>query len=518
MNKVQVKNSGVIKGSALGLLLEAIAVNTVCGAEDSPKPNVLFIVVDDLRPLLGCYGNAQMKTPNIDRLAKKGVVFERAYCQFAACGPSRASVLTGMYPEQTGVYDQVADLRTTVPYALTLPEYFKNNGYITSGMGKVFHHAHQDNPSGRSWSRWVQSLGPGYQLKSNIDEVKRKRAELETRKQAGEKFTVYQKYILTVGPATEAANVPDSKYPDGMLADAAIRELGDLAVQSKPFFLAVGFRKPHLPLIVPQKYWDLYDSEKISRPANDSFPVGAPSFHTHNSYELRSYEDIPKSGPIPEEIRKRVAHGYYAACSFIDAQVGRVLDELDRLGLSENTVIVLWGDNGWHLGENGIITKDTLYEVALHVPLIISDPAGSGIIQGAHCRALVEFVDIFPTLCELAGLAVPEQCSGDSLVPLLGNPDGKLKDAVFSVNRRSWQHNKTGYAMRTDRYRYIRWEDPDGVVVAEELYDYRKDPPEVRNLIDNPEYSDILQKLRKMFESDRPKPFSEEKKKRLNWR
>jgi iduronate 2-sulfatase len=509
MKQTKSKKTGPAARAVLGLLGLA-AATAACDAEETSKPNVLFIAVDDLRPLLGCYGNVQMKTPHIDRLARQGVLFERAYCQFAACGPTRASVLTGMYPEQNGVFDQVADFRKTAPDVVSLPEHFKENGYMTVGMGKVFHHGHQDSPSSRSWSRWIQSLGPGYQLKSNIDEIKQKRAALEVRKQAGETFSVHQEYILTVGPATEAADVPDSKYPDGMLADAAIKELNTLREQPQPFFLALGFRKPHLPLIVPEKYWDLYDPEKLVPPEPRKAPVGAPLFHPHDSYELRSYGDIPKSGEIPGDIRRRVAHGYYAACSFIDAQVGRVLDELDRLGLSENTVIVLWGDHGFHLGENGIIAKDTNYEASLHAPLIISGPVQQDMSRGGRSKALVEFVDMFPTLCDLAGLPVPEQCAGDSLAPLLKNPAGKIKEAVFSVNRRSWQHDKTGYAMTTDRYRYIRWEDPAGEIASEELYDYEKHPAEVRNLIDNPEYSRTLSKLRKAFDSKRPRPLSKE--------
>lgn len=472
--------------------------------EQHPKPNILFFAVDDLRPLLGCYGNDLMQTPNIDRLAGRGVVFERAYCQFAACGPSRASVLTGMYPEKAGVYDQVANFRETSPDAVSLPEWLKNNGYFTVGMGKVFHHGHQDNQTPHSWSRWVQSLGPGYLDPSNIADLKRRREKLEARKKAGETFTPHQEYILTVGPATEAADVPDARYPDGILADAAIKELHALSREAEPFFLAVGFRKPHLPLVVPKKYWDVYDPEEIGHPSNPLFPAGAPSFHTHDSYELRHYADIPRTGGIPEEIRRRVAHGYYAACSFIDAQAGRVLDELERLGLADNTVVVLWGDHGFHLGENGIITKDTNYEVALHAPLIISGPARLGIAQGEKSPALVEFVDIFPTLCELVGIPIPGQVQGDSLLPLLEDPGTEIKEAVFSVNRRSWQHNYTGYAMRTERYRYIRWKDEKGRLEAEELYDYDREPDEPRNLVVDPEYREVLNSLREKYLAHRP--------------
>ncbi|MCF7816407.1 MAG: sulfatase, partial [Kiritimatiellales bacterium] len=365
------------------------------------RPNVLFICVDDLRPQLGCYGNAQMKTPNIDRLAGRGFVFDRAYCQFAICGPSRASVLSGMYPEHSGVRDNVRSFRAAMPDAVSLPQYFREQGYQTVGMGKIFHHMANTDPA--SWSRWEDIPGRGYFLPQNIEDQKKRQQAIAAREAAGEKFTEHQKYVYTVGPFSEAAEADEKLYPDGELAKRAIQVLRAYKDSDQPLFLAVGFLKPHLPLIVPKKYWDLYDPDRLPVPANGSFPEGAPAWHTHDSFELRSYSDVPKNGPVGEAVLRRAIHGYHAASSFADAQVGQVLDELKKLGMESNTVVVLWGDNGFHLGDNGIIGKDTDFEAAAHCPLIVRAPS----VAPGRTDRLVELVDIFPTLCELAGLPVP---------------------------------------------------------------------------------------------------------------
>ena len=487
--------------------LFAAGVSTAALAQNSngaPALNVLFIVVDDLRTQLGCYGNEQMKTPNIDRLAGQGVVFNRAYCQFALCNASRASVLTGMYSERTGVQDNVVNFRKTAPDGtVSLPQYFRTNGYFTVGMGKVFH-THGKNDEPQSWSRWVDMEGRSYFLPESLAVIKKRQQELADREKNGEKFTDHQKGALTLGPSTEEADVPDAEYPDGMLADMAVKELQACSTNSQPFFLAVGFLKPHLPLIVPKKYWDLYDPEKLPVPENLSFPQGAPSYAVHNSFELRIFSDVPDNGPIPDKIRQRVTHGYYAACSFIDAQVGKVMDELKRLNLDRNTIVIFWGDNGFHLGDVGMFCKDTNYEEATHVPLIISAPQKEYAGEIHKSGALVEFVDIFPTLCDLTGLAVPSQCDGKSLTPLLRHPEQQWGKAVFTMNRRNWQHPNAGYAMRTDRYRYVRWMDPAGNAIAEELYDYEKDPNETLNRINSPEDADVVKALRKQFNEESP--------------
>lgn len=464
----------------------------LAAASWAARPNILFICVDDLRPQLGCYGNAQMQTPHIDRLAERGVLFERAYCQFAICGPSRASVLSGMYPENNGVQDNSKGFRAALPEVATLPQHFRAHGYETVGMGKIFHHMAATDPA--SWSRWVDIPGRGYFLPQNIADQKKRQADVAAREAAGDRLTEHQKYVFTVGPFSEAAEADEARYPDGELAGKAVEALRGFQGSDNPWFLAVGFLKPHLPFVVPQKYWDLYDPSDFKLPAVGEFPAGAPAFHTHDSFELRSYSDVPKQGPLNEAILRRSMHGYFAACSFVDAQVGRVLDELEKSGMGKDTVVVLWGDNGFHLGENAIIGKDTNFEAAARCPLIVAAPA----LAPERTDRLAELIDIYPTLCGLAGLPVPEQCDGRSL---FAQPS---KTAAFTMNARKWNSPNAGYAMRTDRYRYIRWLDPEGETVAEELYDYSLKPYEVRNLATAPEYKAVLDKLRKQFDEESP--------------
>jgi iduronate 2-sulfatase len=478
--------------SILPLLGACLAAGAGARAGTEVRPNILFICVDDLRTQLGCYGHEQMKTPNIDRLAGQGVLFERAYCQFAICGPSRASVLSGMYPETSGIQDNSKEFRDALPDAVTLMQQFRIHGYETVGMGKIFHHMTATDPA--SWSRWEEIPGRGYFLPENIAYQKKRRAELAAREAAGETFLPHQKYVLTVGPFSEAADADERLYPDGELASKAVKTLRGFQGSEKPWFLAVGFLKPHLPFIVPKKYWDLYDPETFRLPENGTFPDGSPEWHTHNSFELRSYSDVPQQGPINDDILRRAIHGCYAACSFVDAQIGRVLDELESLKLDKNTVIVVWGDNGFHLGDNGIIGKDTNFEAAARCPLIVR---ASG-MEPQRANRPVELVDLYPTLCELAGLPVPPQCDGQNVF-------SKAADAAaFTMNQRKWNNPNGGYAMRTDRYRYIRWLNPEGGTVAEELYDYKQEPYEVRNLATNPEYKTILDKLRKQFDAESP--------------
>lgn len=474
---------------SLGILLIALA--PCAGARES-RPNILLIAVDDLRPQLGAYGNERMITPNMDRLAEEGILFERAYNQFAICGPSRASLLSGMYPQNNGIRDSATPFRSKLPDAVTLPQYFRENGYHTVGMGKIFHHVHDTDPV--SWDRWVDFQGRGYFSKENIAIQRKRQAELKAREEAGETFTPHQKFVLTIGPATEAAEADETLYPDGQIAKNAVEVLMEIGPDEEPFFLAVGFLKPHLPLIVPKKYWDLYEPDSFAYPATNELPDGAPTCAGHNSYELRAYSDIPNRGPLGEDIWRRVTHGYHAATSFIDAQIGKILDELEARGLAENTIVILWGDHGFHLGEHGLYCKDTNYELSARSPLILRGPT----IGPERTDRLVEFVDIFPTLCDLAGLDVPAQCEGRSVFA------GPGKKAAFTMNERLWDHKNTGHSMRTDRYRYVRWVDESGETVAEELYDYEQSPAETDNLADDPAYRDVLERLRADFEAWRP--------------
>ncbi len=479
---------------ALPLLLGFGVLYAEQTQQKTDKPyNVLFISLDDLRPDLGCYGNPVIKSPNIDQLAKQGLLFERAYCQVAVCNPSRNALLSGLRPDTTGIYDNSKYIRVQKPDALTLPQHFKNNGYITLSMGKIYHHSESepgDDPL--SWSEPMFGFGKPYRqwfTKESDDFIKK----LKSMPDRGKKAARALPY--------EAADQPDDDYPDGKTALKAIEQLQ--RVKDQPFFLAVGFIKPHLPLCCPQKYWDLYPAATMKLPDNYYPPKDVPPMALQSNYEMRSYGGVPETGPITDEMALNIIRGYRACISFADAQVGRVIDELDRLGLRENTIIILWGDNGYHLGENSLWTKMTNFELGTHVPLIISVPRQK--TAGQTTKALVEFVDIYPSLAELCGLTIPPELEGTSFVPLINNPDLPWKKAAFSQygRGRSSSYNATkdpmGYTMRTDRYRYTEWIAPDKKVVGVELYDQQADPQDNVNLANHPEQKNLVAELSKQL-------------------
>jgi len=464
---------------ASGTLL-ALAVSIALAAE---KPNVLFLAVDDLRPELGCYGKSFIHSPNIDRLAQSGVTFTRAYCQQAVCGASRTSLLTGLRPDSAQVWGNTVHFRKTVPHVVTLPEHFKNQGYQVLGMGKIFHSSLDDPPS---WSEPLLAFPAMVWLEpQNEAVIAQRKADGEHRGLAGSALG-----RVARGPAVEAADVADDAYPEGQLAEAAIQSLR--RVKDRPFFLAVGFVRPHLPFNCPKRYWDLYDRAEIRLPENRTPPKNAPEYALTSWGEMRSYHGIPASGPVSDEQALELIRGYYACVSYTDAQIGRVLDELDRLGLRKNTVIILWGDHGWKLGEYNAWCKHTNFELDARVPMIVG---GCGVeAAGRFCDALVEFVDIYPTLGELAGLALPEHLEGTSFAPLLENPLRPWKSAAFSQYPRS---GVMGYSMRTDRWRLTLWVDsskPD-VVKAVELYDHRSDPGENVNVAAAEENAAVVAEL-----------------------
>jgi arylsulfatase A-like enzyme len=459
---------------------------TLYAAPPKDKLNVLFFAVDDLRPELNCYGKAQIKSPNIDRLARHGVQFNRAYCQQAVCSPTRTSLLTGLRPDSTRVYDLVVHFRDTVPNVVTLPQHFKNHGYHTVGFSKIYHSG-LDDPI--SWSEPHRDPKAGtYQLPQNQQIVARKAEEARKK---GLKGTALSRAAR--GPAFECADVPDNAYVDGKTTDLAIAKLEELARQDKPFFLAVGYLKPHLPFVSPKRYWDLYDPKTIKLPDNPNPPEDMPELAMTDFGELRAYSNIPAKGPIPDELARQLIHGYYAAVSYTDAQVGRVIDELDRLGLRENTIIVLWGDHGWKLGEHGGWCKHTNFELDTHVVLLLDAPGAKA--NGKTINGLVEFVDIYPTLCDLAGLPKPEHLEGTSFAPLLTHPELPWKKAAFSQYPR--RGGIMGYSMRTDAYRLTRWvehKNPEHVV-ALELYDHQKDDAENFNIANKPENAALVKGL-----------------------
>jgi iduronate 2-sulfatase len=448
-------------------------------AEAAPRPNVLLICVDDLKPLLGCYGDKTVKSPSIDRLASQGVVFERAYCNQAVCAPSRNALMTGLRPTSLGIYDLGTFFRKAVPDAVSLSQQFMKNGYRAEAMGKIFHVGHGNHNDVDSWSVPHWHRGATYALKTNMQAQAR-----EDALSSNPSSTAASR--MPRGAAVECADVPDSTYADGQIADEAIKRLRAVKeLPGQPFFIAVGFIKPHLPFVAPKKYWDLYQRSQFEPHKRQTPPQGAPEFAPTTWGELRHYSDIPDTGPLDVSMQRQLIHGYHAAVSYMDAQLGRVLDELDRLDLAKNTIVVLWGDHGWHLGDHGMWCKHTNYEQATRIPLIVSAP---GIAKsGGRALALVETVDIYPSLCELAGLPVPTGLEGTSFVAALKDPAGAVsKQAVFQVYPRSPRGigELLGRAVRTERYRLVEWKKPaaDPTTAILELYDYQEDPEETKNL------------------------------------
>ena len=447
------------------------------------KLNVLFIGVDDLRCQLGCFGDSYAKTPNIDKLAEEGLLFNRAYCQQAVCSPSRASFMTGLRPNTTKVWDLETHFRKALPDAITLPQYFKQQGYHTQSVGKIYH-----DPA------WAQDA-PSWSVPETF-------AVTETK----------GKYVLKIHlpatgswktAATENVAVADEAYIDGQVSKAAIEILAE--IKDKPFFLAVGFRRPHLPFSAPEKYWNLYERETLPLPKNPSKPAHVPELAMHNSTELRTYNDIPDSGPLSEEKIRELIHGYYASTSYVDVQIGKIINELDRLGLREETIIVLWSDHGYHLGERDLWCKTSNFELDTRVPLIIAYP--DQVKKGVQTNALVELVDLYPTLADLAGLSVPQGLEGTSLKPLFSSPGLPWKEAAFSqFPRSSPKHHSPimGYSVRTNDFRYTEWQELNsGMVVATELYDHRYDSLETENVSEVEIYSKEIQKLSGMLDTVR---------------
>ncbi len=446
-------------------------------ARGQSPPNVLMIAVDDLRPQLNCYGKSFMKTPNFDELARRSVLFERAYCMVPTCGASRASLMTSLRPTPRRFVTHMARTDKDAPGVTTLNAHFQHNGYTTISLGKVLHYT-DDNLAGWSEKPWRPS-GSDYH-----DDARLKQAISDHRK----KYPRQEKQIR--GPAFESADVADEDYRDWQNATRAIEYLDRFAKDpEQPFFLAVGFFKPHLPFCAPQKYWDLYDFASIDIPENFYPPDGAPDGAVHTSGELRAYAGIPPSGPVDRETARQMIHGYYACVSFIDAQLGRLLKTLEDTGLAENTIVVLWGDHGWQLGEHGMWNKHSCFETSMHAPLLVSAP---GMSRAARTPALTEFIDVYPTLCELAELEIPEHVQGTSLVPLLRDPSAAGKPQAvgrFTI----------GDTIRTDRYRYSEYRDDRGMgeLTGRMIYDHVQDPDENINVVDTDANRSVADKLSK---------------------
>jgi arylsulfatase A-like enzyme len=447
----------------LFILLLGSACQTKEEIKETVPQNILFIAVDDLRPELSFYGNRQIISPHLAELAAGGFVFERAYCNVPVCGASRASLLTGLRPKPDRFLDFATYASEDAPQAVTLPQHFRQHGYYTLSLGKMFHHQ-DDKPESWSEPAWhpqqdlpVGSASLDYQLPENAAYMQDEDPER--------------------GPPFEQATVPDSAYFDGKIAAKAQEKLRQLATADQPFFLAVGFLKPHLPFNAPSRYWELYNADSIRLPERMELPQDAPRQANHNFGELRHYRGIPDEGPVPDALARRLIHGYYASVSYVDAMIGQVLAELERLELAENTIVIVWGDHGWSLGDHGLWCKHSTFNVAMRAPLIIRAPGRSG---GPHIHALTEFVDIYPSLCELADLPKPEHLQGDSFVPLLDDPLSVGKTALFC----RWQRSD---AIKTDQYLYTEWFDQRDSSLARMLYDHSTDPEETINIAEREE-------------------------------
>ena len=498
-------------------------LNEAYSAQTSSRPNVLFIAIDDLRPELGCYGNKNVHSPNIDKLAKQGRCFLRAYCQEAICSPSRASLLTGSRPDTIGVVENRAYFRELNPQIVTLPQHFIAHGYTAVYSGKIFHGRMTDEQ--HSWNHKPNRKGltrpttPGGALPEN------QRIYAENKDRMVTLYGESSSRGLIHGPAFEAAQVEDDGYVDGYTTSVAIQTLDELVQQDKPWFLALGFVRPHLPFYAPKKYFDLYDPEEIQLTAFPEPPQNGASMGLHASFELRTRHGIPKSGPINKSLSRELLHAYYACVSYVDAQIGRIIAAIEKNRVRDNTIIVIWGDHGWHLGEYGIWGKATNYEIATKVPLIISTPSMPQ--KGTPSDSLVELIDIYPTLCDLANIPQPDHLAGESLVPVLNNPDATVKGIAMSQfptpalrewaanplspemretffgplinqveqkirkqqgsqwNRELFEKYLMGYTIRDPRYRYIEWRDTRNLNVEpiyHELYDHLNDPHETVNV------------------------------------
>lgn len=456
-----------------------LAAGSLRAGEPPAKLNVLFILADDLRCELGCYGSVA-RTPNLDALAKRGTLFERAYCQQALCNPSRSSFLTGLRPDTLKLWHNGTHFRERNPDVVTLPQHFLQHGYQTRCVGKIFHNWHtKDKGDRRSWS---------------ADEF----LHYENHGNDKPQITGAMPPNQATAPHCERRDVPDEAYFDGRVAQEAVRVLRE--IKDQPFFLAVGFWKPHAPFNAPARYWDLYERDKLP-PYDPAKPQGAPEVAFHDSRELRGVP--PKQRDFTREEAAEMRHGYFANISYFDAQLGKVLAKLDELKLRDNTLIVFAGDHGYHIGEQSLWAKTSNFELDARVPLLISAPEQAK--MATRTTALVELLDLFPTLAELAHLPKPPGLEGQSLKPLLDDPAGKGKEFALTQHPRPAYFDRTpsrapqfmGHSIRTERYRYTQWRDwKSGEIKERELYDLSQAGIETKNLAqERPELVEQMERL-----------------------
>ncbi|MFK7735197.1 MAG: sulfatase [Pirellulaceae bacterium] len=447
--------------------------NETQGQPVKGKPNILFIAVDDLRPSLGCYGDPIAKTPNIDQLSNRGVQFNRAYCQVAVCNPSRASLMTGLRPDTLGVWTLPIHFREAKPDAVTLPQWLRKSGYTAVSHGKIYHNP---TPDPQSWSEPIRKRRklPYFYPDGTRDLIQDEMKRLPSKD--------WRQNNLR-GPSAASPDLPDQQLLDGAQTDLCIEDLRRLAKCEEPFFLAMGYIRPHLSFVAPKKYWDLYDPALLPVPIDEQIPKGAPQFALHNNSEFSHYVDLidmPKpweKATVELASATRLMHGYYACVSYVDAQIGRLLNALEEEGLGENTIVILWSDHGYKLGEYRGWGKMTNYEIDTRVPFIISAPAMDD-TRGQSSDSMVELLDIYPTLCELVGIESPAFAEGKSLFPILQDTDTTVRRAAVSQYfRRHEGEEFMGYTARTKDYRYVEWRDfSTGEIKETELYDHRAKP------------------------------------------
>jgi arylsulfatase A-like enzyme len=507
-----------MKSKLLTFSIACVAVFFCHTASAFQRPNVLFVSVDDMRPEIGCYGNTEIKTPHFDAFAETGTTFLKAYCQSAVCAPSRASVMTGLRPDSTRVWDLRGKFRVNLPDVVTIPQHFKKHGYHTVSMGKIFHNHMPDRVSfdepdlrpakymtPELIDREPESFYHDEGLNRELAEVREKRLAANPNRYANG---------WAYGVATESFDGPDNQFYDGAQTDLAIEKMRELKDKDKPFFLALGYYRPHLPFVAPKKYWDLYDREKLTLADNPYLPKNSPVMAMNSMYELRACYDLefvkhPAEFAFDEPTARRLKHGYFASVSYVDACFGKLMEQLEELGLADNTIVVLWGDHGWKLGEHNSWCKQTNYDIDVRVPLMVRIPNQPN--AGAKTKSLVELVDLYPSLCDVAGLPIPIDMEGSSFKPLMATPDQPWKSAVFSQFHRAPKITPDkgrymGLSMVTDRYHYVEWRTWDhlkgvaGELKAVELYDHENDPDENTNVSGEPEHEALLKELSSQLE------------------
>jgi uncharacterized sulfatase len=442
-------------------------------AQQSPqRPNVLLIMADDLNNDLGTYGHPLVKTPNLDRLASRGVRFDRAYNQYPLCNPSRASLMTGLRPDTVRIYELQTQFRANVPDAVSLPQMFRRNGYYAARVGKIYHYgvpggigtSGLDDPP--SWDHVVNPKGIDKDEEAVL-------TNLTPNRGLGSTLSFY------------ASPSKDEEQTDGKVATETIALLE--ANRNRPFFIAAGFYRPHCPYIAPKQYFDAYPLDRIPVP-----PVSSADMSRVPQAALFTK---PLNWDIPEDGRRQVIRAYYAAISFMDANVGRLLSALDRLGLTDKTIVIFMSDHGYNLGEHGQWMKQSLFERSARSPLIMAGPGVSA--HGKGSPRVVEYLDVYPTLAELAGVSPPSNLEGRSLVPLVKNPDAPWDHPAFTQVRRGGAEKFfMGYSVRTERWRYTEW---DGGAQGVELYDETKDPAEARNVADDPANKAVISELKRFL-------------------